>query len=392
MLDLGILRENVIAVDGYSFDSGETEDQYATQWGATNGNQFIIWLSEENGNVEMTFGDRDSLHEDITVNVVFNKFIPTEVEATDENSLDSAIAEVQEGGTVKIDNNINLTKNLVINKPITLDLGANNIEAGAQAVLIQGDTTVTGTGTINSSHQQSAVQVENAKLTLAGGNVNSTTLYGINLVGDSELEINGGNVHSKDSCISSNNKDSEHSIITIEDGELTSDTDATIYMPAPCTINVNGGTLNGGINARMGTINVNGGTINSISSGNDNIKDYYSFQGNVWLGDAIACMAGTYTSPFEGQSNKLEINITNGTINGLCNGCSAVTIYNLGKVAQDISVTIGENATLTVVDDTQPLYKKVAAKDIVPAEADDYAEYTAVENTVVENIAEKFIA
>lgn len=94
MLDLGILRENVIAVDGYSFDSGETEDQYATQWGATNGNQFIIWLSEENGNVEMTFGDRDSLHEDITVNVIFNKFIPTEVEATDENSLDSAIAEV----------------------------------------------------------------------------------------------------------------------------------------------------------------------------------------------------------------------------------------------------------------------------------------------------------
>ena len=95
-----------------------------------------------------------------------------------------------------------MTKNLVINKPITLDLGANNIEAGAQAVLILGDTTVTGTGTINSSHQQSAVQVENAKLTLAGGNVNSTTLYGINLVGNSELAINGGNVHSKDSCIS----------------------------------------------------------------------------------------------------------------------------------------------------------------------------------------------
>ena len=55
LLDLGIARENVIAVAGYSFDSGETEDEFATQWGATNDNQFIIWLSEENGNVKISF-------------------------------------------------------------------------------------------------------------------------------------------------------------------------------------------------------------------------------------------------------------------------------------------------------------------------------------------------
>ena len=390
LLDLGILRENVIAVDGYVFESGETEDIYAEQWGATNENQFILWLSEENGTRNITFGDRDSLHEDTQISFIFNKYIPTEVEVTDESSLANAIEDVQEGGTVKLGSNVSLTQPLVINKPITLDLGANNIEAGAQVIGIQEDTTITGTGEINSSNAQSALQVENAKLTFNGGTVKSTTLYGVNLVGQSEIQVNGGNIESKDSCISCNNEDAEFVTITIDNGELT--TDATIYVPSPCIINVNGGTLNGGINARMGTINVNGGTINSIASGNDNIEEYYNYQGNVWLGDAIACMAGTYTSPFEGQSNKLEINIQNGTINGLCNGCSAVTIYNLGKVAQEISVTIEENATLTVVDDTQPLYKKVAAKDIVPSEADDYAEYTAIENTVVENIAEKFIA
>ena len=392
LLDLGILRENVIAVDGYVFESGETEDIYAEQWGATNENQFILWLSEENGTRNITFGDRDSLHEDTQISFIFNKYIPTEVEVTDESSLANAIEDVQEGGTVKLGSNVSLTQPLVINKPITLDLGANNIEAGAQVIGIQEDTTITGTGEINSSNAQSALQVENAKLTFNGGTVNSTTLYGVNLVGQSEIQVNGGNIESKDSCISCNNEDAEFVTITIDNGELTSDTDATIYVPSPCIINVNGGTINGGINARMGTINVNGGTINSISSGNDDIKEYYNFQGNVWLGDAIACMAGTYTSPFEGQSNKLEINIQNGTINGLCNGCSAVTIYNLGKVAQEISVTIEENATLTVVDDTQPLYKKVAAKDIVPSEADDYAEYTAIENTVVEKKKKKFIA
>ena len=340
----------------------------------------------------MTFGDRDSLHEDVEIGVIFNKYIPTEIEATDEGSLTNAIEEVQEGGTVKLGSNVNLTQPLVINKPIILDLGENNLEAGTQVIGIQEDTTITGTGEIISSNAQSALQVENAKLTFNGGTVKSTTLYGVNLVGQSEIQVNGGNIKSKDSCISCNNGDAEFVTITIDNGELTSDTDATIYVPSPCTINVNGGTLNGGINARMGTINVNGGTINSIASGNDSIEEYYNYQGNVWLGDAIACMAGTYTSPFEGQSNKLEINIQNGTINGLCNGCSAVAIYNLGKVAQEISVTIGESATLTVVDDTQPLYKKVAAKDIVPSEANDYAEYTAIENTVVENIAEKFTA
>lgn len=391
LIDLGILREDVIAVDGYSFDSGETEDTYAQQWGATNDNQFILWLSEENGNVDITFGDRNSLHEDTTINITFEKYIPTQVEVTNEENLIEGIGNVKDGGTVKLTSNINLTKPLVVDKSITLDLGTNNIEAGEQTVLINKDTVITGTGEINSNSSTNAVQVENAKLTLNGGKINSTKLYGVNLVGISEIVIEDGEIHSKDSSISCNNGDAENVTITINNGTISSDTDATIYVPSPCTINVNGGTLNGGINARMGTININGGTINSIASGNDKIEEYYNFQGNVWLGDAIACMAGTYTTPFEKQSNKLAINISKGTINGLCNGCSAVAIYNLGKVAQDISVTIGEDAILTVTDDTQPLYKKLSAKEIVPSGAKDYKEYTAIENTVTENIPEKFL-
>lgn len=109
LLDLGILRENVIAVDGYVFESGETEDIYAEQWGATNENQFILWLSEENGTRNITFGDRDSLHEDTQISFIFNKYIPTEVEVTDESSLANAIEDVQEGGTVKLGSNVSLT-------------------------------------------------------------------------------------------------------------------------------------------------------------------------------------------------------------------------------------------------------------------------------------------
>jgi hypothetical protein len=72
-LDIGIVRQNVVAVSGYTFESGETEDVFALQWGATNGNQFILWLSEEDGNLRsITFGDLSGSHKNTKFDIVFN--------------------------------------------------------------------------------------------------------------------------------------------------------------------------------------------------------------------------------------------------------------------------------------------------------------------------------
>lgn len=311
----------------------------------------------------------------------------TTVDSTED--LSSAISNASDGDTILLTEDVTFTSPLIVNEDITLNIGNSNLTLDSNNLSINGaNVVIDGEGTISSSNGQKAIQVENGTLTLDGGNINSSTLYGVMLV-DSKLVINDGTISSKDSSISGNATNG-YMEIEINGGTITSETDAAIYMPcAGSSITVNGGTLNGGISARMGNITINGGTINSIKSGNDLIEDYYDYSGNVWLGDAIACMTGTYGDESGNErSNDLNITINGGTINGLCNGCSAVTIYNLGKVEQNISVTISENANLTVSDETQKPYKVVAAADIVPAEADNYAEYTTYTNVVTENVPE----
>ena len=311
----------------------------------------------------------------------------TTVDSTED--LSSAISNASDGDTILLTEDVTFTSPLIVNEDITLNIGNSNLTLDSNNLSINGaNVVIDGEGTISSSNEQKAIQVENGTLTLDGGNINSSTLYGVMLV-DSKLVINDGTISSKDSSISGNATNG-YMEIEINGGTITSETDAAIYMPcAGSSITVNGGTLNGGISARMGNITINGGTINSIKSGNDLIEDYYGYSGNVWLGDAIACMTGTYGDESGNErSNDLNITINGGTINGLCNGCSAVTIYNLGKVEQNISVTISENANLTVSDETQKPYKVVSAADIVPAEAGNYEEYTTYTNAVTENVPE----
>lgn len=317
---------------------------------------------------------------------------PEPVEVDTEEALISAIEDAEDGAVIALSNNMTISEPLSLNKNITIDVGENTLDLGSTALHIEegGDVTLKGSGKISSADKNVGLNINSGKLTIDGVTVESTKLYGIGIDGTGELVMNSGEIHSKDSCIGLNNTTCDKVKITINGGTLTSDTDATMYLPGPCEVIVNDGILNGGISARMGDVTINGGTINSISSGNDLIEEYYAYSGNVWLGDAIACMAGTYKAreAAEGETNDLNININGGTINGLCNGCSAVTIYNLGVVEQNIAVTIKKNATLTVADEEQPVYKVVPATEIVPEGASNYDKYTAVVNTVVENIEE----
>ena len=312
--------------------------------------------------------------------------------ATDEEFAE-AIDNLEDGAVILLENDINYSnKDLVLDKNVTINLTNSTLNLGNKLLAVTGDVIINGEdGKITSTNTNEAVVIDDGgKLTLNGGTIESTKLYGIMIDGTSELVVNGGTIHSKDSCIGSNNTTVIDSTITINGGELTSDTDAVMYLAGPNTTTINGGTLNGGISARMGTITVNGGTINSITGDNDLIENYYNYSGNVWLGDAVASMAGTYTSKNPNKTNELNITINGGTINGLCEGCSPVTVYNLGVVEQDINVTIKDEANLVRNDETQPYYKTRPATDIVKSTAKDYAKYTAVTNTITEDIADKY--
>lgn len=320
----------------------------------------------------------------IELNLESAEVIPIEIQSTEE--LVSALETAEDGATIKLTSNIVANDNITLNKNITLDLSGNNLEIGTNVLNITGDVVLSGKGKINSDNENAAIQVSNGKLIIDGADIESTKLYGISVTDKSEIVVNSGSITSKDSCISTNNTSCDYANIRINGGTLNSNSDCAIYLPSPGRIIINDGELNGGISARMGDVIINGGTINSISSNNDLIEEYYNFSGNVWLGDAIACMAGTYTSRSKEYTNDLSIAINGGTINGLCSGCSAITIYNLGKVEQNISVTINEAAKLTVADETQPVYKVVDAKDIIPESKSDYAKYTKYTNTVIESV------
>lgn len=73
LVDLGIPRSKVVALKGYSFDSKELNDNEAKKWGATNDNQFVLWLT---GNQyqeyrEMIFGANDDSVKPTSITIQF---------------------------------------------------------------------------------------------------------------------------------------------------------------------------------------------------------------------------------------------------------------------------------------------------------------------------------
>ena len=106
----------------------------------------------------------------------------------------------------------------------------------------------------------------------------------------------------------------------------------------------------------MGKINISGGTINATTGPLDSIVDYYDFNGAVWLANAVSVMGGTYTSKDEGTTNILDLNITGGTINAANGEGSAVAIYDMGKIAQEMKINISGNAKLITNSKTRNAY------------------------------------
>ena len=73
LLDLGIPRSKVVALNGYKFESGETNDEEAKKWGASNDNQFILWLTGDQNieNRQIIFGANDNSVRPTMININF---------------------------------------------------------------------------------------------------------------------------------------------------------------------------------------------------------------------------------------------------------------------------------------------------------------------------------
>lgn len=286
---------------------------------------------------------------------------------------------------------------------VKLDLNGKTLNIKEnQELNVNGKLTINDTsddGAINLSGETSKIYVaEEAELILEDGKINASNYYGI-YSDNGKIVMNGGSIEAYYSCVTSNGTTGKLEF-EMNGGTLTSTYGPAMYIPSPATITINNGTINGGIGARMGDITINGGTINSITSSIDSPSEYYNYQGNAWLPDAIFIFAGTYGYDKDVLDNHLNLNITGGTINCLNDQGSAVAIYNLGKVEQEKSVTIKEEANLSTTATTRNAFDVLEWDDFIAEGSkdsngndnsefkDEYTKYvTEIDLT---NVAEKY--
>lgn len=259
-------------------------------------------------------------------------------------------------------------------KNVTLDLNGCNLTIPTnENLVIHGTLTVTdtnnGNGTITLATDKtyanaSCIDVDgtSAKFVLDNGNIEAVG-YGIDCENGGKAVINGGKVTAGLAALTGNNLTGNMSF-EVNGGELTTTEGPSIYMPGPINLTITGGTLNGGIGLRMGQVNISGGTINAITSGIDSPAEYYGYSGNAWLPDALYVFGGTYTSKDASCDNALNLNITGGTFNCANDQGSAVAIYDLGKEAQTMNVSISGNAKLTSQASGRKSYQVLSLSDI----------------------------
>lgn len=226
-----------------------------------------------------------------------------------------------------------------IRKKVTIDLNGHKINA---ILGIIDDVTLIdskGTGEITSDNADGAtVQVvDNGILTVDGATIKNPVGYGIAGYDNSKITIKSGKIESYYSAISGNNTEGTLDV-TVNGGVFTAKEGLAIYMPSPIGRKITYGTFNGGISVRMGIINISGGKFiaNPVV---DNIKTNYMKQKNIATGDALFVLAGTYTSDHK-NGNKLDLNITGGEFISENKAGSAIVIYDLGKVKQDVTIKL----------------------------------------------------
>lgn len=239
------------------------------------------------------------------------------------------------------------------NDTITLNLNGKKLTVNEDCgVFVQGELTVTGDGTITCAKTPIEVVGSDAKVTVENGKVISTKDYAIYAAEGGTIVVNGGEVKGLYGALSGNNTTGNMNFV-VNGGVVTAEQGPAIYMPGQVELTVTGGTLNGGVSLRMGQVNISGGTFNAITTGIDmptadvSGKPAYAYSGNVWFPDALYVIGGTYTSDDAQYGNSLNLNITGGTFNCANDKGSAVAVYDLGKVAQKMGVTISGNVVMT---------------------------------------------
>lgn len=268
-----------------------------------------------------------------------------------------------------------------IRKDVTIDLNGHKINAvlGVMSKVTLKDSK--GTGELTSSLDNGAtVQVIGGEFTLDGATISNPVGYGIAGYDGGGININSGKILSESAAISGNNTEGTLNV-TVNGGVLTAKEGPAIYMSSPVGCTITGGTLNGGLSIRMGVINISGGEFIANPVVED-IKTSYMGQ-NIAVGDALFALAGTYKTEAS-EGNKLELNITGGEFINENKIGGAITIYDLGKVEQNVTVNLSGNVKATTNGENRKGFEVLSLTEAGIAEPlDGYGEHSGKVNVVI---------
>lgn len=226
-------------------------------------------------------------------------------------------------------------KTLIINKDIH---GANSrdvflIENGAKL-------TLRGSGAIYAGRYGAIA--DGAELIIDGVNIDAsnTACYGVFAKNNGRVTMESGQVVADYAAFAGNNTTGDMNFY-VNGGQLRSLRYPAIYMPGQVYLEVRGGTIDGGIVARMGQIQIEGGTINKQSNpvAGDGLDVNYGGMPSM-ADEAITLVAGSYKSTTTDFGNSMNVVISGNQtkING------DVVLYDLGNTAagyeQDVNLRI----------------------------------------------------
>ena len=257
---------------------------------------------------------------------------------------------------------------------ITIDLNGHSITStsvdtgkNAKTLEIYGKLTIKDSKDNGEIKSFGTFVVDNGTFVLDSGNLTFTKLqdYGLYAKNGGEIIINGGEITADYSVLTGNNTTGAMKFV-VNGGTLTTKYGPAIYMSGPISLDITGGTLNGGISLRMGKVNISGGIINAATASLDDItdQDYYAYNGNVWLADALFVMGGTYNTDITGETNILDLNITGGIFNVTNKLGSGIAIYDIAKVAQEMKVNISGNVEIKTNSTTRGAFDVLNLDDL----------------------------
>ncbi|MBR3353356.1 hypothetical protein IKG49_02070 [Candidatus Saccharibacteria bacterium] len=263
--------------------------------------------------------------------------------AADLEGLETCLADTESTSVTTTDTIVvsGVQKTLLINKDINGVSGKDFINVTDGASL-----TLRGSGIITAGRY--GARVDGAELMIDGVTISATnpTMYGVYALNNGRVTMESGQVVADYAAFAGNNTTGDMNFY-IHGGQLISNRYPAVYMPGQVFLEMRGGTLSGGIVARMGQITIEGGTINVQSNPveGDGLDVNYNGMPSM-ANEAITLIAGSYSSTTTDYGNSMNVSISgyNTQING------DIVLYDLGNTAagfeQNVNVSI-EDGRLT---------------------------------------------